>query len=81
MKNIHLLVIACLLSSASFSQSFMHGAGISIFVTKVESSDIAAYGGFTYSPRIRWSAEQRISFPQHPLHPLRGFAYTLRPSR
>lgn len=61
MKNIRLLVIACLLSTASFSQSFMHGVGVSIFVSKVESSDIAAYAGFTYSPRINFLETESFS--------------------
>ncbi|HKH61765.1 MAG TPA: hypothetical protein VKA49_13080 [Flavitalea sp.] len=61
MKNIRLLSIACLFFSASFSQNFMHGAGISVFVTKVESSDIAAYGGFTYSPRINFLETESLS--------------------
>ena len=61
MKKTYLLAIAFLVSTASFSQSFMHGVGVSVFVTKVKASDIAAYGGFTYSPRINFLERESIS--------------------
>jgi hypothetical protein len=39
----------------------MHGAGISIFVTTVQSTNIAAYGGFTYSPRLNFLETESLS--------------------
>jgi hypothetical protein len=61
MKKINFLLLACVFASASFSQSFMHDAGISIFVTTVQSTNIAAYGGFTYSPRLNFLETKSLS--------------------
>src|SRR5687768_6868258 len=61
MNKISFLVIACLSVSTCFSQSFLHGAGVSVFVSKVQATDIAAYGGFTYSPRINFLETESLA--------------------
>lgn len=61
MNKLYLLLIAFFSTTASFSQSFMHGAGVSIFIPKIKASDIAAYGGFTYSPRINFLETESLS--------------------
>ena len=61
MKKMYLSVILCFSLLSGFSQSFMHGVGLSIFVSKVPTSDIAAYGGVTYSPRINFLETESLS--------------------
>ena len=61
MKKIFLSVILCFSLLSGFSQSFMHGVGLSVFVSKVKTSDIAAYGGVTYSPRINFLETESLS--------------------
>ena len=61
MKKIFCLAIVCFSVTTGFTQSFLHGAGISIFVSKVKGADIAAYGGFTYSPRINFLETESLS--------------------
>lgn len=61
MNKFSFLVIACLSVNTCFSQSFLHGAGVSVFVSKVQATDIAAYGGFTYSPRINFLETESLA--------------------
>ena len=61
MRKFSLLAIITLICTATFSQSFMHGAGVAVFVSKVKGSEIAAYGGFTYSPRINFLENESFS--------------------
>lgn len=46
---------------SAYSQSFMHGVGVSIFVTKVPQTDVGAFGGVTYSPRINFVETESLS--------------------
>ena len=61
MKKISLSVLLCFSLLSGFSQSFLHGVGLSIFVSKVETSDIAAFGGVTYSPRVNFLETETLS--------------------
>lgn len=61
MKKIYFLALLCFSLTTGFSQSFMHGVGVSIFVSKAKESDLAAYGGFTYSPRINFVETESLS--------------------
>lgn len=61
MKRIFLFVIVFFAINSCFSQSFTHGVGVSVFVSQVKSSGIAAYGGFTYSPRINFLETESMS--------------------
>lgn len=61
MKKFSLVIIAFFAISSVFSQSFMHGAGVSVFISHVKSSGVAAYGGFTYSPRFNFLESENMS--------------------
>jgi hypothetical protein len=54
MKKLFFLVILFFSFSISFSQSFMHGAGVVIFVGTVTGGVTTVNGGITYSPRINF---------------------------
>lgn len=61
MKKICLSLILSFSLLSGFSQSFMHGVGLSVFVSKVKTSEIAAFGGVTYSPRINFLENESLS--------------------
>lgn len=61
MKKYLLCVTLAVSASAGFSQSFMHGVGVSIFVTKTKSTEIGAFGGVTYSPRINFLETETLA--------------------
>lgn len=61
MKKISLLAIVCLSFTATFSQSFMHGAGIGIFVDDAVGADAHANGALTYSPRVNFLETETMS--------------------
>ncbi|MBC8033528.1 MAG: hypothetical protein H7Y03_05245 [Chitinophagaceae bacterium] len=54
MKKIFVLLILCFTASGVFSQAFMHGAGVGVFVDKARYSDAKAYGTLIYSPRVNF---------------------------
>lgn len=54
MKKLLLLALATFGITHAFSQSFMHGAGVGIYVDKVENMDVRASFAFTYSPRFNF---------------------------
>jgi hypothetical protein len=57
------IVLPCLFFASvfGFSQSFMQGAGLTIFVATVNNSDPAVIGGFTYSPRFNFMENENMS--------------------
>ncbi|PSL49906.1 hypothetical protein CLV51_1011246 [Chitinophaga niastensis] len=61
MKKIILLAVACFAGLGSFSQSFMHGAGVVIFVDKAANTDANIIGGLTYSPRFNFMEQENLS--------------------
>jgi hypothetical protein len=61
MKKILFSVILSFFISTTFSQTFMHGVGVSIFVTKVTTAQISAFGGVTYSPRINFLETESLA--------------------
>jgi hypothetical protein len=61
MKKLLFSAILSFLAISGFSQSFMHGVGVSIYVTKINATDIGAFGGVTYSPRINFVETESLS--------------------
>lgn len=61
MKKIFLSAIISSFFTAAFSQTFMHGVGVSIFVTKIPNTQIGAFGGATYSPRINMMETEALA--------------------
>lgn len=57
------LFLLCMFFSvtASFSQSFMHGAGFSVFVGTVKGGEASANWGVTYSPRFNFLETETMS--------------------
>lgn len=56
-----LLAIACIAGFSCYAQSFMHGAGVVVFVDKAEGSDAGVIGGLTYSPRFNFVERDEMS--------------------
>jgi hypothetical protein len=54
-------IIFALASTAGFSQSFMHGVGINVFVATAPGGKAAVDGGFTYSPRFNFIEQENMS--------------------
>ncbi|MEO5684313.1 MAG: hypothetical protein ABIQ88_16850 [Chitinophagaceae bacterium] len=55
MKKCLLILSVSLLSAmAGFSQSFMHGAGLNIFVANASGGQKSVNGGISYSPRFNF---------------------------
>ncbi|MBO9730219.1 MAG: hypothetical protein J7623_16385 [Chitinophaga sp.] len=61
MKKIMLLAIACMAGFSSYSQSFMHGAGVVLFVDHAKNTDANGIGGLTYSPRFNFVEQDEMS--------------------
>lgn len=61
MKKLLLLFGVCLSSTCAFSQSFMHGAGVTTFFEKYKDVDMATAVGFTYSPRLNFVESESMS--------------------
>ena len=61
MKKINFLVVLVFVASTAFSQSFMHGAGVSFLFGKTSEADLSFYGGLTYSPRFNFLETESIS--------------------
>lgn len=55
------MAFATLGVSNAFSQSFMHGAGVGIYVDKVKDMDPRASFAFTYSPRFNFVETESMS--------------------
>jgi hypothetical protein len=61
MKKITLIAAMLLAGFAGFSQSFMHGAGLNIFVANASGGQTAVNGGVTYSPRFNFIEQDDMS--------------------
>ncbi len=64
MRKIILSFCLLMLAGSSFSQSFMHGAGITIMGSTTgegSSSDIGFGEGFTYTPRFNFFETEKLS--------------------
>lgn len=55
------LGIIVLCAAAGFSQSFMHGVGLNVFVATAPGGKAAVNGGFTYSPRFNFIEDENMS--------------------
>ena len=53
------IIVLC--TAAGFSQSFMHGAGLNVFVATAPGGKAAVNGGFTYSPRFNFIEDKNMS--------------------
>jgi hypothetical protein len=60
-KCLFVLSVCVLAATAGFSQSFMHGAGLNIFVATAPGGKAAVDGGFTYSPRFNFIEQENMS--------------------
>ncbi|WP_212003639.1 hypothetical protein [Chitinophaga sp. HK235] len=61
MKKLFLLAAACIAGFSSYSQSFVHGAGVVAFIQTAANSDAFAVGGLTYSPRFNFMEQDNMS--------------------
>lgn len=61
MKRLTLIAFFFFSLSTAFSQSFMHGAGVNIFVAKAGSGSANLFGGFHYSPRFNFLETESFS--------------------
>jgi hypothetical protein len=61
MKKCILILSFLLPASMAFSQSFMHGVGLDIFVTTAKNGNVAAAEGFTYNPRFNFIENEDYS--------------------
>src|SRR5271154_6393611 len=61
MKKTATLILLFFISAFGFSQSFMQGAGVAIFVANVNNSDPAVVAGLTYSPRFNFVEMENMS--------------------
>ncbi|MEO6488988.1 MAG: hypothetical protein ABIO04_03530 [Ferruginibacter sp.] len=62
-KQLLSVLLFCAIASPSFSQSFMHGAGIGLFVgtTSAAGGQVAVAEGFIYSPRFNFFETENLS--------------------
>jgi hypothetical protein len=61
MKKCFSIIALFFIVHAGFSQSFSHGAGLSIFVATASGGSSAVNGGFVYSPRINFIEQDNLS--------------------
>jgi hypothetical protein len=61
MKKFSFFLGMLFIGSSVFSQSFMHGAGLSIFVATASGGSAAVNGGLTYSPRFNFIEQEDLS--------------------
>ena len=61
MKKCILILSFLLPAGMAFSQTFMHGAGLDIFVTTAKNGNAAAAEGLTYNPRINFIENEDFS--------------------
>lgn len=54
MKKIVFGLLTILCASAGYSQSFMHGIGINVFVANASGGQSAVNGGISYTPRFNF---------------------------
>ena len=60
-KNLLVLLVSVLSATAGFSQSFMHGVGLNLFVATAPGGKAAVDGGITYSPRFNFIEQDNMS--------------------
>ncbi len=61
MKKYALLLAMSFTVTIAFSQSFMHGAGLTIFVTTAKNGNAAVAEGFSYNPRFNFIETEDFS--------------------
>ncbi|WP_346318233.1 hypothetical protein [Chitinophaga sp. YIM B06452] len=61
MKKLLLMAVVCLAATNAFSQSFMHGVGVTVMVDKAKDFDARVGFGFTYSPRFNFVETESMS--------------------
>jgi hypothetical protein len=61
MKKCFLLIGLFFIGHSVFSQSFSHGAGLSIFVATAGGGSSAVNGGFMYAPRFNFIEQDNLS--------------------
>ncbi len=61
MKKIILSAALALLACTGFSQTFMHGVGITVVGSVANGNDIGFGEGFTYYPRINFIETEKMS--------------------
>jgi hypothetical protein len=61
MKKITLSLVLFFTAGTVLSQSFMHGAGLTVFVVSPKSGDVSIGEGFTYSPRFNFLETEKLS--------------------
>lgn len=61
MKKILLIIISIISLQTVFSQSFMQGAGVGIFINTAPNTDANAAGVLTYSPRVNFFETEDLS--------------------
>jgi hypothetical protein len=61
MKKLFLVLGLFFIGNSIFSQSFMHGAGLSVFVATASGSNSAVNEGITYSPRFNFIEQDNMS--------------------
>ncbi|MEO5592477.1 MAG: hypothetical protein ABIR15_20870 [Chitinophagaceae bacterium] len=60
-KMVFILCISLFTSCAAFSQRFMHGVGLNIFVATAPGGKAAVNEGFTYNPRFNFIEQDNMS--------------------
>ncbi|HTL08000.1 MAG TPA: outer membrane beta-barrel protein [Chitinophagaceae bacterium] len=60
-KTFFVTLVAVMAAAASSAQSFMHGAGLNVFVATAAGGKAAVNGGVTYSPRFNFIEQPDMS--------------------
>jgi hypothetical protein len=60
-KSLLVFVVSMFTTGAAFSQSFMHGAGLNIFVATAPGGKASVNGGVSYSPRFNFIEQDDLS--------------------
>ncbi|MEO6316395.1 MAG: hypothetical protein ABIU63_05205 [Chitinophagaceae bacterium] len=60
-KKLFIVTVLSFIGATGFSQSFMHGAGLNIFVATAAGGKAAVNGGITYSPRFNFIEQDNMS--------------------
>lgn len=61
MKKIILIAVVLMAGFTGFSQSFMHGAGLNVFVANASGGQTSVNGGVSYSPRFNFIEQEDMS--------------------
>ena len=61
MKGIIVSLVLFFTTVTALGQSFMHGAGLTIFVVSPRNGDVSVGEGFTYYPRINFIETEGLS--------------------